>query len=75
MAYYVLTCNGYRVEALAATLRQAVGLCQSLERDAGDGYARVVSLDGRIVADAEGSRNDPERSTDAATATGMYDAW
>lgn len=75
MNYSVLTCDGYRVEARAETLRAAVGLAGDLERQSGDGFARVVSLDGQIVADADGSYSDPERYVDAATQTGMYDGW
>lgn len=75
MNYVVLTCNGYQVERRARTLSEAIGMCNELERLSNDGYARVVMLDGRIIADAEGSHSDPERYVDAATQTGMYDAW
>jgi hypothetical protein len=76
MSYYVLTCNGYKVEREnIPTLREAIAECIELERVANDGYVRVVTLDGQIVADAEGSHSDPERGMDAATQTGMYDAW
>jgi hypothetical protein len=73
MNYLILTCDGYHVECSAKTLREAVGLCNDLERSSNDGFARVVTLYGSIVADAEGSRSDPERYVDAATQTGMYD--
>jgi len=75
--YYVLTCNGYTVEATAETLDEAVRLCSERELATLDSYARVVSYDGRLVADADGPREERHGSPpyDAATATGMYDAW
>lgn len=71
--YHVLTCDGYHVEAVESTMRLAVARCRSLERESGDGYGRVVSHDGRLVADSEGPFSDPEHYVDAATQTGMYD--
>lgn len=75
MRYSVLTCDGYRVESVWPTLHEAVAECGERERATGDGFARLVSLDGQLIADAEGSYSDPERCMDAATQTGMYDAW
>lgn len=74
MGYYrVVTCDGFRVEATWPTLREAIADVRERERSSGDGWARVVTRDGQIIADADGSYSDPERCTDAATQTGMYD--
>ena len=73
MIYHVLTCNGYTIEATWPTLHEAITDCDKRERTTGDGYARIVSQDGQIIADADGAYDDPERYTDAATLTGMYD--
>jgi hypothetical protein len=69
----VLTCQGYRVEARADTIEEAIRLCGELERQTKDTFARVVMVDGAIIADAEGLYRGDEGPSDAATSTGMYD--
>ena len=73
--YRVLTCDGYVMESSWATLSEALGACRESERASADGFARVITLDGQIIADSDGLRSDPDRYVDAATQTGMYDAW
>jgi hypothetical protein len=53
--FSVFTCNGYTSEKTTDTLSEAIAYCQMRERDSGDGFARVVSCEGRLVADAEGA--------------------
>jgi len=75
MAYVVLTCDGYRRETEASTLRSAIRAAIDLERRTKDGFARVVSLDGRLVADAEGAYPREPHVPDAATQRGDYDRY
>jgi len=71
----ILSCNGYKVEATATTLREAVVLCRELEVRASDSFARVILDNGTLVGDCEGLwRYSPGAPPyDSATATGMYD--
>jgi len=70
----VVTCKNYRIEATdLPSVEAAIKQCDALERAANDGYARVVSVDGVMVADAEGEYPYESRYVDAATQTGMYD--
>ena len=70
----ILTCKNYRIEARdLPSMEAAIKACGDLERAANDGYARVVSEDGMMVADADGEYAYESRYVDAATATGMYD--
>lgn len=71
--YCIITCNGYTVEGTAATLLGAIAECARRETASGDGYARVVSHDGKLVADADGPFPPEEKYVDHATMTGMYD--
>lgn len=52
--YSVLTCNRYTSEKTCDTIDEAIAWCAMRERDTNDGYARVVSHDGRLVADTSG---------------------
>ena len=54
MKFLVKTCNGYRVEEVQSTIERAIAACRRREKDSADGFARVVELNGRHVADAEG---------------------
>ena len=70
----ILTCRNYHIEASdLPSVAEAIKQCDALERAANDGYARVVSVDGVMVADAEGEYPYESRYVDAATQTGMYD--
>lgn len=70
----ILTCRNYHIEASdLPSVAVAIKQCAALERAANDGYARVVSVDGVMVADADGEWPYEGRCGDAATATGMYD--
>ena len=70
----ILTCKNYRIEASnLPSMEAAIKACGDLERASNDGYARVVSEDGVMVADADGEWSYEGRGGDAATATGMYD--
>ena len=70
----ILTCKNYRIEARdLRSMEAAIKACGDLERAANDGYARVVSEDGVMVADADGEWPYEGRHHDAATATGIYD--
>lgn len=52
--YYVLTCNGYKIEQSCETLSEAIKVCGQNETASNDGFARVVSHNGKLVADIEG---------------------
>lgn len=54
MTITILTCNGYTPEASTRDLSDAAGLCALLEEQASDGFARVASHDGQLIADSEG---------------------
>ena len=70
----ILTCKNYHIEASdLPSVAAAIQQCDALERAADDGYARVVSVDGVMVADADGEWPFESRYVDAATQTGMYD--
>ena len=75
LPFLVLTCRDYSVEMRRPTAALAVEACRMLERETGDGYARIVSLYGRHVANADGPYPPDGYSVDVATATGMYDGW
>jgi hypothetical protein len=68
----ILTCNGYRVEATTNSIETAVRMCRELEDASADGYGRVVTQDGVIVADRDGEYPE-EQYVDVATRVGMYD--
>jgi hypothetical protein len=52
--YHVKTCNGYQIEGTFESLAEAIQFCRAREEKAQDSYARVVSCDGRLIADAAG---------------------
>lgn len=75
-----LTCRDYSIIETAPynTPPDAiVARCGELEEERDDGFAVFASIDGRTVADAERYSDSHEGAPpyDAATATGMYDAW
>lgn len=59
--YYVLTCDGYKTETDSegtalpfSTIDDAVAWCRQREEAVNDGFCRVVTCNGELVADAEG---------------------
>ena len=52
--YQVLTCNDYITEQSCETLSEAILACIHKETVSNDGFCRVVSHNGRLVADSEG---------------------
>lgn len=76
---YFVTCNGFEtIHSVPAP--EAVDVpaeCRRLELARNDGFAVFACVDGQSVADAEGWYDSYEGAPpyDAATATGMYDAW
>jgi len=52
--YQVLTCNGYTTEQSCETLSEAISACIHKETVSNDGFVRVVSHNGRLIADCEG---------------------
>ncbi len=73
---YIYKCGG-PIEAQCWTVDEAVKLCNEMELKANDGVCRCGWQEGKLVADAEGPTGQHYGSPpyDAATATGMYDAW
>lgn len=70
------TCNGYKtIHTEPGYAVDAPSVCARLEQERDDGFAVVACRNGSIVADAEGWwENHGSTPSDAATATGMYDA-
>lgn len=50
----ILTCNGYTAECSTRDVSDVAGVCALLEEQNNDGFARVASLDGRLIGDSEG---------------------
>ncbi len=52
--YTILTCNGYTAEASTRHASDVAGFCALLEEQSNDGFSRVASCNGQLVADSEG---------------------
>lgn len=71
----LLTCRDYSVLSALPHDADAPAECRAAELKLADEYAVVASRDGVLVADADGWWPSEGTQPDAATATGMYDAW
>lgn len=77
MAYHVYTCNGYKLLSSHHSGPDAMREAERRQAEATDDYGLFIVDDGgRIVADPiDGWHPPPERVTDHATLTGMYDRY